>query len=129
MLSYFGFSQEIARNAGFCFGQICGYIITKRAYGLVVEHVIRPDFINLKMSYVYILKSNKNNKYYIGSCEDVLKRLRQHNEGLTKSTKSFTPWALIYKEELANTTLARKRELQIKSWKSRVSIGKLINHF
>jgi predicted GIY-YIG superfamily endonuclease len=44
------------------------------------------------MGYVYILsgKSNGKTKYYIGSTKDLKKRLQQHFEGYTKTTKNWT---------------------------------------
>jgi len=81
------------------------------------------------MFYCYILQSMKNNKYYIGSTEDLLKRLKKHNSGLVKSTKSYVPWQLIYYEEYNTNKEAINREKQIKSWKKRVVIEKLIKDF
>lgn len=78
------------------------------------------------MFYTYILKSLLNNSYYIGSCKNIEKRLDLHNNGLVKSTKRYRPWQLIYKEIYAKLGEARKRELQIKSWKKRVSIENLL---
>ncbi len=42
-------------------------------------------------------------------------RIKEHNGGRTKSTKSFRPWILLYSEELDNRLSARKREKQLKS--------------
>ena len=49
--------------------------------------------------FVYILFSNKLNKYYVGQTEDLERRLIQHNEGESAFTSSGTPWILIYSEE------------------------------
>jgi putative endonuclease len=74
----------------------------------------------------YIIKSEKNNSYYIGSCEDIENRFNKHNNGLVKSTKRYTPWVLVYKEEFSTLSEARKREYQIKSWKSRKAIERIL---
>ena len=79
------------------------------------------------MFHAYILKS-KNGNYYVGSCENTNVRLNQHNKGLVKSTKRYMPWELIYIEEYSDLKNARKRERQIKSWKKRAAIEKLIKH-
>ncbi len=79
------------------------------------------------MFYVYILQSLKINKYYIGSCEDIDKRLLKHNNGFVRSTKNGIPWKTIYVEEFETLSNARRREKQIKLWKSRKSIERLIN--
>ncbi len=81
------------------------------------------------MFYTYILKSLNNNSYYIGSCNDISKRFNLHNKGLVKSTKPYIPWELKYKEEYKTLSEARKREMQIKSWKKRAAIEKLIKDF
>lgn len=75
---------------------------------------------------LYILQSKINGAYYIGSCEDAQVRLSQHNKGLVPSTKRYVPWCMIYTEEYDTLSQARKREDQIKSWKKRSAIEKLI---
>ncbi|MEA2007377.1 MAG: GIY-YIG nuclease family protein [Patescibacteria group bacterium] len=66
--------------------------------------------------YLYILQSSKDNNYYIGITENVEKRLSQHNSGKTKSTKSRTPFKLIYKERYDSRAEAREREKYLKSY-------------
>ncbi|MCX6758057.1 MAG: GIY-YIG nuclease family protein [Candidatus Nomurabacteria bacterium] len=80
------------------------------------------------MFYIYILNSIKNGRYYIGSCEDINIRLSRHNKGLVKSTKFYLPWKIVYTEEYKTLSEARKREFQIKSWKKRSEVEKLIKH-
>lgn len=75
---------------------------------------------------VYILKSTINGSYYIGSCRDINERLDRHNNGLVISTKRYAPWNVIYQESFKNLLDARSRELQIKSWKKRRAIERLI---
>ena len=81
------------------------------------------------MFYVYILHSMKNGKYYVGSSENVQERLEKHNAGLVKSTKSYLPWGLLYYEEFLSLLEAKLREKQIKGWKKRSAIERLIKHF
>ena len=69
------------------------------------------------MYYVYILKSLKDNRYYIGSTSNVEKRLAFHNSGRQRSTKSRIPFVLVYTEEYNDRSQAEKREKQIKSFK------------
>ena len=77
--------------------------------------------------FVYILKSLKDQRYYIGSTSDVIKRLEYHNAGKNKSTKHRAPFILVYQENLSDKSLALKRELQIKSYKGGEAFKKLIN--
>jgi putative endonuclease len=65
----------------------------------------------------YILLSEKFNKFYIGSIEDLENRLKLHNGGRVKSTKRYMPWRLVYFESFCSRQEAYKRELQIKSYK------------
>jgi len=68
------------------------------------------------MFFVYVLKSLKNRKRYVGSTklkpED---RLKKHNSGTNKFTKGNRPFILVYQEEHTNVTMARKREKFLKS--------------
>ena len=67
------------------------------------------------MYFVYAIKSEKDGRIYVGMCSNTEVRLKEHNVGKTKSTKGFTPWRLIYKEEAINRAEARKREIYLKS--------------
>ena len=74
------------------------------------------------MYYVYILKSNKNNKLYKGSTENLKERIREHNSGKVFSTKSGKPWNLIYYEAFLSKNEARREELFLKTGKGRERI-------
>ena len=79
------------------------------------------------MSYfVYILKSLKDGKYYIGSTADVAARLNFHNAGWQRSTKSRIPFILIYQEALRDKAAALKREKQIKNYKGGEAFKRLL---
>ena len=69
--------------------------------------------------YVYVLKSCKYNRIYIGISEDPLKRLEEHNSGMTKSTKFYKPYKVIYQEKHYNRLEARLREKYLKSGEGR----------
>jgi len=66
------------------------------------------------MYYVYILKSQKDNNLYIGSSNNLDRRLKEHNEGKVFSTKSRTPFELTYYEAYKAESDARKREKNLK---------------
>jgi len=78
------------------------------------------------MYYVYVLKSIKDGRYYIGATANIVDRLRRHNAGETKSTKPYLPYKVIYTESFSNLSNARKRETEIKKHKSRKYIDNLI---
>ncbi len=67
------------------------------------------------MYYVYVLYSEKMNKRYIGSTQDIGRRLRDYNFGKSKFTKVGIPWKLIYQESYQTNQEARRRELFLKS--------------
>jgi len=62
----------------------------------------------------------------IGSCSNLENRLKQHNNGKTRSTKSATPWILVYREFFDTRHEAYKREKQIKSYKGGEAFRKLL---
>ena len=66
------------------------------------------------MFYVYLLKSEKDNKFYIGSTADLKKRIKEHSDGKVKSTACRRPLKLVYYETYADESIARKRELKVK---------------
>jgi putative endonuclease len=66
------------------------------------------------MFYLYILKSKKDNKCYIGSTNDLKRRFTEHNKGLVQSTKSRIPFELIYYEAYKSENDARSREQNLK---------------
>ena len=68
---------------------------------------------------VYILKSIKDNKRYIGFTNDLRRRLFEHNNGLVISTINRKPLELIYVEEFENKEEAMDREKFFKSGKGR----------
>ena len=69
------------------------------------------------MYYVYILRSLKDEKYYIGSTSNVENRLAFHNAGRQRSTRHRIPFVLVYSESCSDRHEAEKREKQIKSFK------------
>ncbi len=78
-------------------------------------------------AFVYILFSQKLNKYYVGSTPDLDRRFTEHNRGKEKFTKTGVPWVLVYQEIFEELKDARKRESYIKRMKSRTFIEKLID--
>ena len=79
------------------------------------------------MHLTYILFSKSLNKYYIGSTSDIQERIRKHNSNHKGFTGKTNDWELVYTEKFDSIQKARFREKQIKNWKSRIMIEKLIN--
>jgi len=66
------------------------------------------------MYYVYVLKSRIDSNLYIGYTSNLRQRIKDHNNGKTKSIKHRIPFELIYYEAYKNKTDARKREIELK---------------
>ena len=79
------------------------------------------------MYYVYILKSEKTGKYYVGYTTNLEERLKYHNSGRTKSLRKHIPLEIIKTEEYPIYEEARSREMQIKRYKSGNAFKKLLN--
>jgi len=78
------------------------------------------------MPSLYILRSQSTGKFYVGAAVDLLVRVAEHQRGQSPYTRSRGPWDLVYQESFVTLSEARKRERQIKSWKSHRSIEELI---
>ena len=77
---------------------------------------------------LYILYSHKKDRYYIGSTSDnISDRIKKHNTNHSGYTGGLGDWVLMYSQEFDTVNEARKREFQIKKWKSRKLIEALIS--
>jgi putative endonuclease len=81
------------------------------------------------MYYVYIIYSKNLNKLYKGSTADLKQRIKEHNSEKVKSTKSGTPWVLLYYEAFANKTDALIEEKFLKSGKGKERIKYLLKNY
>ncbi len=70
------------------------------------------------MYIVYILRSERDGKLYIGQTDNLQNRLKQHQFGEVKSTKHRLPVELIYIEGYRSRILALTREKKLKDFKS-----------
>jgi len=66
------------------------------------------------MFYVYIIKSRKTGEIYIGLTNNLKRRIEEHNQGNSISTKSNAPWELIYFEGYKSEKDAILREKGLK---------------
>jgi putative endonuclease len=72
--------------------------------------------------YVYVLKSEKDNKFYVGYTSDLMKRFEQHNNGKVKSTRERKPLKLIYFEGCLSQKDALHREKYLKKFYGKMFI-------
>lgn len=78
------------------------------------------------MCWIYILKNENTGRYYTGSTNNLIRRLKQHKLGSTRTTKVLGTDKLVYQEKFDNIQEARNRERKIKSYKSKKYIERLI---
>lgn len=67
------------------------------------------------MQYVYVLRSQKDGKNYVGYTKNLKLRFEQHNKGLAASTKDRRPLDLIYYEACLDQQDATRREKYLKT--------------
>ncbi|MCK5060158.1 MAG: GIY-YIG nuclease family protein [Candidatus Pacebacteria bacterium] len=79
------------------------------------------------MYIVYIIKSEKSGRYYVGFTNNIENRLTHHNSGATVSTRAGRPWLVVYQEKFSDKKSAWLRERQIKKYKGGEAFKKLIN--
>lgn len=84
--------------------------------GLAPKGSLREKPLGVKVKYqTYILKSLTSGKHYYGSTGNLDLRIKAHNSGKVRSTKSGRPWVLHYSEVFETKTESLKRENYFKS--------------
>ena len=76
---------------------------------------------------IYILFSITKNRYYIGYTSNLEERIIRHNQKSNGDTRKVNDWEVVYDEKYETKEQAHQRELQIKSWKSRIKLQDLIS--
>ncbi|MFC1501720.1 GIY-YIG nuclease family protein [Elusimicrobiota bacterium] len=67
------------------------------------------------MFYTYIMRSEKDNKWYTGCTGNLRKRFKDHNNNRILSTKERGPFQIMYYEACQNQQDAYAREKYLKS--------------
>ncbi len=70
------------------------------------------------MWWVYILQSQTSKRFYTGCTADLERRVREHQEGQSPSTRNRGPWELVYQKALPDKAAALARSVA-----QRVSAG------
>jgi len=76
--------------------------------------------------YVYILKSEKDGRFYIGQTQDIETRLESHNSGRSVYTRGKGPWRLFAVKEVCNRSEAMLVEKQLKNLRSTRRISEFV---
>ena len=86
------------------------------------------EFSAMSFYYVYILQSAKDNKFYIGSTNDLKRRLKEHKLGKNISTSKRLPVELIYFEGHLSKEDASRRERYFKTTKGKTTIRQILRN-
>jgi putative endonuclease len=78
------------------------------------------------MAYVYILKSLRDGRYYIGSTVNLNKRLAHHKAGHTPSTKRFGGVELVFNQKFLSLKHARLIERKLKKLKRKDYLDRIV---
>ena len=81
----------------------------------------------MKKFFVYVLRSDADGRQYVGSAQDLERRLALHNAGLYRYTKALLPWRLVYSELCVTRTEAVRRERYFKTGVGRGDLKNLIS--
>lgn len=81
------------------------------------------------MYYTYVLKSEKDNKFYVGFTKDIKLRFEKHSKGQVESTRDRRPLNLIYYEGCLSQADATKREKYVKTYPGKMFIKKRLKSY
>ena len=73
---------------------------------------------------VHVLRSDKNGYRYIGQTNNLERRIREHNDGITRSIRFQTPFRIEHTETVPTRREAILREKFLKSGKGREWLDK-----
>jgi len=79
--------------------------------------------------YTYVLRSEKDHKFYTGYTENLKLRFEQHQKGLVKSTKDRRPLKLVYYEACLNQQDATHREKYLKTYHGKMFIKRRLKSY
>ncbi len=85
--------------------------------------------ITMQFFYVYVLKSLRDGRWYIGSTQDLKQRLKMHNSGAVKSTRVRRPFQLVFYEAYPDRRDARRREGYFKTSKGKSTLKVMLAQF
>ncbi len=67
-----------------------------------------------------------HNTRYVGSADDIEKRIWEHNFGKCRYTSGRRPWKLVYKEIFKTRSEAMRREKFLKSGQGRKYLDEIL---
>lgn len=88
--------------------------------------IIQPPIM---FFYVYVLESLKDKKRYIGYTSNLKRRLEEHKQGKSFTTKFMRLFQLIYFEGCTHSEDAKRREHYLKTHQGRKFLGLRLIHY
>ena len=80
------------------------------------------------MAFIYILRSKRNGKFYIGSTAGAIEaRVKKHQYGGVSFTRKNLPVELALAQECSNIKIAREIEKKLKGLKRKDYIEKIVS--
>ena len=79
--------------------------------------------------FVYVLRSQKDRKFYIGLSNAVERRYLQHQSGMNASTYRRRPFTLIYYEAFVCKQDAKRRERYFKTSKGKTTLKQMLRNY
>ena len=81
------------------------------------------------MYYVYVIQSQKDNKFYTGYTNNLRRRIKEHNSKTELSTNCRRPFRLVYYEGCVAKEDAIAREKYLKSGRGKKYIRSRIKYY
>ncbi len=83
----------------------------------------------MEFFYTYVLRSEKDRKFYIGYTSDLKRRLQEHQRGKNVSTAKRLPIELVFYEAFRSQEDARRREDYFKTTKGKTRLRLMLKGY
>ena len=100
-------------------------VVQSRRRSRLPDRIVGAD--KKMKGYVYILENNSG-RFYIGSTNNIKRRLQQHKLGHTQTTKNMGGIKLVFNQEFESLGVARKIEIRLKKLKRKDYIAKIVSN-
>ena len=79
------------------------------------------------MYYTYVLINSDLRRTYTGHTANIEKRIKEHNDGVVKSSKQYRPYKILLLEEFDTLKEAKRREMYYKNYRGRQKLKEVID--
>jgi len=79
------------------------------------------------MYYVYLLRSKNQPWIYVGYTTNLKRRVAEHQNGLSKATKPYCPFELLFYEAYKSKVDAKRREVYFKTNQGKRALKIMLN--